>query len=340
MRTAAVQTSTRPPRRPATARALAVTAAGAVMAAFLAVPAHAASSPASSPASSTSSSTEPAGQTGQTGPACATWTSRVVASGLGTAENLVPDGQGGLLVSTNDSTGKLLRLSPDGAVTPLATDLPYAGGLARDGQWVYVATGASALSGLLGTADGTIVRLRVDGGDRTTVATGLVAPNGLARLPDGALVATRTIDLGLGISSAVTHVSPQGVVTPRWSALDGTNGIALDPSGEWLYVNRSLAGETWRVDVANPAHAVRVAAHPLLAFPDDLTVAADGLITTRYLAGEVVRIDPATGMTCVLARGLAQASSVRAGDGRGFRADRLYVTSHAGNVYELAPPAG
>jgi hypothetical protein len=51
-------------------------------------------------------------------------------------------------------------------------------------------------------------------------------------------------------------------------------------------------------------------------------------------------VNPRTGRSCVIARGLANPSAVKFGCGSGRPSDRLYVTRFDGTVRELRPPGG
>jgi hypothetical protein len=73
---------------------------------------------------------------------------------------------------------------------------------------------------------------------------------------------------------------------------------------------------------------------------DDLTIDSKGVLyVAANLAGEVIRLDPATGAHCVIVTGLQNPSSLKFGRGPGWAADRLYVVAFDGTVRELTPPA-
>jgi hypothetical protein len=54
----------------------------------------------------------------------------------------------------------------------------------------------------------------------------------------------------------------------------------------------------------------------------------------------VIQVDPTTGASCVIASGLVNPASVRAGNGPGWPRDHLYVTSWDGTIRELIPASG
>jgi hypothetical protein len=74
---------------------------------------------------------------------------------------------------------------------------------------------------------------------------------------------------------------------------------------------------------------------------DDLTLATSGaLYVAANSAGQVIRVDPRTGSSCVVATGLTTVSSVRQGAGGAFPASRLYATTFTGRIAEITPAAG
>src|SRR4051812_3885994 len=269
---------------------------------------------------------------------CAPYTQRTIASGLGTLENLAFDGRGGLILSST-ANNAIERMTPDGQVTTLVPAVNAPGGLVVRGRTLFFNTGDAAASGALDRADGTLERVDLDTGARTLVAAGLTMPNGLAFLPDGSAVASRDLGSGTGI----TRVSRAGAVQTSWSALDDTNGMAVDPTGRWLYADQTftLDSAVYRISIADPSRAEVVAHLGGVGVPkglDDLTIDGRGrLYLAANSAGEVLRLDPATGASCVIATGLQNPSSVRFGRGSGWSSSHLYVTGFDGSVRELAP---
>jgi streptogramin lyase len=269
---------------------------------------------------------------------CMPWTQRTIASGLGTLENLAFDGRGGLVLSST-ADNAIERMTPDGQVTTLVPDVNAPGGLVVRGRTLFFNTGDAAASGVLGRADGTLERVDLDTGARTLVAAGLTMPNGLTFLPDGSAVASRDLGSGTGI----TRVSRAGAVQTSWAALDDTNGMAVDPTGRWLYADQTftLDSAVYRISIADPSRAEVVAHLGGVGVPkglDDLTIDGRGrLYLAANSAGEVLRLDPATGASCVIATGLQNPSSVRFGRGAGWSSSHLYVTGFDGSVRELAP---
>ncbi len=273
---------------------------------------------------------------------CAPWTVTVLASGLGSLENLEPDGKDGLFVSAS-SQNAVLRLTRTAAPAVAVPGVTSPGGLRVRGGALFFNTGDGAASGVRGTADGTIDRLDLRTGRRTTWATGLTMPNGLVFLPDGSALTSRDIS---GLSpTGITRVH-KGVVQPNWSDQADSNGMAVDPTGRWLYSDETftMASNVYRTEIANPSRRELVASLYTPGVPkglDDLTLASSGaLYVTANSAGQVIRLDPRTKVSCVIASGLTTTSAVKQGKGRAFPASRLYVTGFDGKVLELTPPRG
>ncbi len=268
---------------------------------------------------------------------------RTVASGLGSLENLEPDGRGGMLLSAS-SNKAVERLTPDGMTTVVVPEVEAPGGLRVRGRTLFFNTGDSAPSGLFGRSDGTIDTVDLDTGVRASYARGLTMPNGLVFLPNGDAVVSRDLGRGTGLTrvAAADPSKPQ----LRWADLDDTNGLAVDPTGTWLYVDETFTIESAvrRVRIADPRQIEVVARLGGSGAPkglDDLTIDASGLLyITANGSGEVIRLDPATGASCVIAAGLQNPSAVKFGRGPGWPESHLFVTGFDGAVRELTPPPG
>lgn len=268
---------------------------------------------------------------------------RTIAEGLGSLENVLPDERGGLLVSASDQKA-IVRLAPDGSSTVLVPDVTSPGGLRiRDGV-LYFNTGDSAASGAFGTADGTIDTYDLGTGARATFARDLVMPNGLAALPNGDFVTSRDIGSGTGI----TRVPFDDPAHPQFSWVDtsDSNGMAVDPTGTYLYYVETFTNESavYRVTIASPSMVERVTTLGGTVPPkglDDMTVDGSGLLyIAANSAGEVIRLDPATKDACVIATGMRNTSAVKLGAGPGWPSTHLFVVGFDGVARELTPPAG
>jgi hypothetical protein len=276
-------------------------------------------------------------------PACASWGMRTIASNLGVLENLEFDGRGGLLLSAW-SMNAIERLTPAGGITPVALGVKAPGGQRLRGGVLYFNTGDSPESGYLGVADGTIQQLDLRTGERTTWASGLTMPNGLLFLPDGDAAVSR--DLGTGTGITRIPAGDRGHPQANWVPTDNSNGMMIDPTGKWLYFAQTSQDglPLMRARLSDPRKVERFASLGEGSGLDDMTMDRRGVL---YVAvnrlppdGEVIRFDPQTSETCVIASGLGSPSSVKFGSGPGWPSDRLYVVSFDGTVRELRPPPG
>jgi hypothetical protein len=273
----------------------------------------------------------PAAASARRGP-CAGWRVHTLLRGQGWLENLAFDGRGSITLSALDQ-GRILRLSRKRRLSTLVR-VSGPGGQARRGHILYFTTGVLPAPTLRGTID----RLDLRTGRRSTWARGLNIPNGLAILRNGDAVVSRD----LGLNTGLTRVRARDPRHPQfgWARLDDTNGLAVDPRGRWLYVARifSAMGEVDRVSIAHPRRVKAVGYLGAGAMPDDMTVDQRGIL---YIAGfgngKVYRLDPRTHASCAIARGLARPTSARFG-GPGWRTRSLYVTDVDGHLYELSPP--
>lgn len=283
-----------------------------------------------------------AGQAAPAGSDCRPWVATTVARVLGGLENLAFDGRGTMLLSRNNLVlpGSFDRLTPDGRVHTVVENVDTPGGIAVRGRTAYFNTGDALVGALLGTQDGTIATVDLDTGVVGTHARGLKAPNGLAMLPNGDAVVTAGAGLTL-----ISHNDPSRQVP---FALPGvaTNGLALDPSGRWLYTETSFLDPTttvYAVDLHDPAASPREWTIPsgvLPNFADDLVAdGAGNVFVALNFAGKVVRLDTRTGATCTIADGLIMPTSVRFGAGPGWDDNALYLTALDGAVRKLTPPA-
>jgi sugar lactone lactonase YvrE len=230
-----------------------------------------------------------------------------------------------------------------GATPSLVAAAESPGGLRiKDGALWWV-TGDGLQSGAFGRADGTVERLDLRTRKQTTWATGLTMPNGFTFLPDGSAVTSRDVS---GLNPTGITRTVRGVVQERWSDQADSNGLAVDPTGRYLYSDETFTygSKVYRTEIAHPSRRTVVATLGGPGVPkglDDLTRASSGaLYLAANSAGEVIRLDPRTGVSCVVATGLTTISSVRQGAGGAFPANRLYATTFTGRLVEITPPAG
>ena len=254
-------------------------------------------------------------------------------SGQGWLENLEFDGRGSISISAL-TQGRLLGFSRRGTLSTLLAPVFAPGAQRRRGRFLYFNTGNTVPV----TATGTIDRLDLRTGRRSTWASGLSMPNGLVFLPNGDAVVSRSVGTGTGL----TRVPARDPAHPQfqWARLDDTNGLALDRSRRWVYVTRTFSsdGEVDRVLISDPSRVEVVGRLGAGVAPDDLTVDPRGILyVAGFASGKIYRLDPRTHTSCAIADGLAQPTSPRFG-GPGWHARRLYVTDAGGHLSELTPP--
>ena len=276
--------------------------------------------------------------------ACAPWQPRTVASGLGQLENLEFDGRGSLLLSATNQAA-IVRLAPDGTAGPLVPGVSAPGGLRVRGDSLYFNTGNTAQSAIAGSRSGTFERFDFATGTRTALTTGLVAPNGLAFLPNGDAVVSRALGSGTGITRI--PMSDPSKPQENWARLDGANGMAVDPTGTWLYAVETFTPQArvYRIRIDDPTQIETVASLGGANVPrglDDIDIDARGdLYMAANGSAEILRLDPDSGDVCTLTRGpFRNPSAVKLGRGPGWSPQKLYVVAFDGTVTELTPPAG
>lgn len=272
---------------------------------------------------------------------CREWSKRAVASGLGSLENLEPDGTGGMLISAS-SRSAVERLTRDGARSVVAAGVPSPGGLRVRGDKLYVTTGNSAAAAALGQ-EGTVEEIDLPTGIRHTYSKGMVAPNGLVFSADGDAFTSRSV----GHDAHISRIPADDPANPqtRWGALRDTNGLAVDPTNKWLYASTTFNADAtvYRIRLDDPSQIEVVARLGGVTDPanglDDMTIDRRGnLYIAANGAGRVIRLDPSTGTACVIASGLQNPTAVKFGRGPGWSSGHLFVSGFDGRVVELTPP--
>ncbi len=133
------------------------------------------------------------------------------------------------------------------------------------------------------------------------------------------------------LEGAVRMRTADGRMRDLATGLDGANSIALTRDGKRLFVGQVFMGEgLWEIDLAGLAPPRLVAEHTggLNAFQ----FGADGMIyAPSWERGQVVRVDPESGHTTILAEGFGKPGAVRFDS-----AERLYVLDDAtGELFTL-----
>jgi sugar lactone lactonase YvrE len=270
----------------------------------------------------------------------------VLLADQGLLESVIADTKGRLFFTGPDG---LMRLDRRDAKPKLITPIDGGGGLAfdTDGKLV-VGYGNTIQNGSSGDSTGPsgLYKVDPDTGKFTTFATGLSMANGVARTPDGSFYASN--DVGHNIDRIVAGKTERG-----WSQVESGNGMAVDLTGRYLFVNQTFRpAAIARIDLAHPDQVTTFAtpADPsdLAAGLDGMTIDAAGrLFSAANGAGQVWRANTDASL-CLLLDGLPKfpdgPSAVAVGDRHGtFGAANLYVVTFGGQLIEIEgavqPPA-
>lgn len=249
-------------------------------------------------------------------------------------ENLEFDGRGTLWVS-HMKKDRVEGYAPDGTLRT-SVPVPGPGGIRRgpDGM-MYVNFGAKPPA-----VDGGVMRFDPAAAEPRAekVFGGTPGINGLAIDSGGAFYLSRTLATG------ILKVRPDGTRDEEWTRkadVFGANGLEI--VGDQLYASVLVNGSSpvVRVPLADPARHTTVTrlSHTVLDGKslDDLTLFRGALVVAAFRSGELIRVDPATGRSCVLVDGLRMPTSVRVprafGDHDGRR--ELFVTEASGRVVRV-----
>ncbi len=264
---------------------------------------------------------------------------KVLHSKLGALESAIVDDRGRLFFTSQTwdgpMRGAVLRLDRPGAdPVPIARGIDSPGGLALGERGkLIVGFGDSASGGLIGNIVGRagLLLIDLDSGERETWVSGLGMANGIVRAADGTVYASN--DVGTHIERIDRH----GSVQRRWAKLWSANGLAVDPTGRYLYAAQTFTRSAIRrIELANPAN-VTIHASPDLAgagaFLDGMTIDPAGrLYVAANGAGQIWRVDT-DGTIRALARGLRFPSAVALGRGpRGFSEGNVYAVTFSGEI--------
>jgi sugar lactone lactonase YvrE len=190
-------------------------------------------------------------------------------------------------------------------------------------------------------ADGIVWRVSPEGDASRLLDGGLGDPNFLLVLEDGSLLVSDDA------TDEILAVQPDGTSRLFTDGISHPNGLALSPTGTTLYVAQIFeslrptvtSGKLWAV----PLDGGRLAGAPQLVIDFGREAAIDGLAiddagriyVAANLAGQVWRVDPASGAAVLVAEGMPGAASIAFGAGS-FDAESIYVTStRTGKVWEV-----
>ncbi len=270
----------------------------------------------------------------------------VMHSKLGVLESAIVDDRGRLFFTSQTwegpMSGAVLRVDrPSANPEPIARGIDSPGGLALNerGQLI-VGFGTSVPGGLIGNILGRAGLLLIDPdtGERQRWVTGLSMANGIVRAADGTVFASN--DLGTHIE----RIDRGGTVQRRWAKLWSANGLAIDPTGRYLYAAQTFTrAAIRRIELANPTNVTTHASARLpgaLAILDGMTIDRAGrLYVAANGAGQIWRIDT-DGTIRALARGLTFPSAVALGRGpHGFRDGDLYAVTFSGDIVSVSGAA-
>ena len=191
---------------------------------------------------------------------------------------LGPDGT----LYAGGEAGQVYRISPDAAQSVIGSTGGFLLGIALDGQGRIHACDCGQLKVFRIDADGTVVKRSAGTADRP-----YVNPNYPVFDPDGNLYVSDSGDYwererGTG---CIMKIAPDDTTTMFHDGpLLFANGMAIDPSGEWLYVVQSTAPNVIRLPLAKTNAEPEVTHElPELTVPDGLAFAADGrLVMSCY----------------------------------------------------------
>ncbi len=201
---------------------------------------------------------------------------------------------------------------------------------------IVAGSGLHAANGIAFGPDGRLYVASVPGESifALDIATGAVTvevgpfageADDLVFTPEGALIWTAFME------GAVRRRDPDGGLRDLATNLPGINGIALTRDGARLFASQVFMGEgLWEIDLAGIAPPRLLADHTggLNAFH----FGPDGMIyAPSWDRGQVVRVDPQSGATTVLADGFGKPGAVRFD-----AADQLYVLDdESGELWAL-----
>ena len=261
---------------------------------------------------------------------------RVLARGLGGTEGIAFTAEGRLFVTAGEDVVEVLA---DGG-TRRHAHVPSAVGMAswRGALAVASADDGSGTTGAFCDPHrrGGVYQVFADGGT-ALLAGDLGQPNFLAVTPRGTLLVADDC----AASTRLHEVDAAGASTVWLEGVPSANGVAYSPAADALYVASTFTDPPvlWKVPVdaeGRPGTPAQLVTFAPSSTPDGIAVDADGNVYVALnVLGELRRVTPA-GEVSLLARHVDFAASLAFGQGPGFEACSLYVTSLlSGEVSEV-----
>lgn len=256
-------------------------------------------------------------------------------------ENLEFDGDGGLWVANAGANG-VEHYDSDGNLLETVTGIRAPAAIRKWDNALYVNYGNAVQDYLLPFNNAGVVKLDLATRQVTPYARGLHVANGSAFDSAGNLYVANAGGLN------IARVRPGGQVDTNWALLPSDpNGVTV--IGDTLYASLTLdpLSSVVAVPLANPGawRVVTRLASPLYKGLDDLYAGPDGrLYVVSNLLGELFRVDPATGASCLLADGLPAGlgnqftngiTSVRTAHDFGPHDGDLFLTAGDGRILRL-----
>ncbi|WP_028477267.1 hypothetical protein [Nocardia sp. CNY236] len=214
------------------------------------------------------------------------------------SENVGYDAQENMWVSRLNRN-EVQRYDSAGTLTAtVPVELPGAVRLGPDGL-LYVVYGASPTSVV---RPGGIVRFDPSAAapEPEIFVSGLTMPNGAAFDARG--------DLYVATLSGVVKIRSEAPAEDAWEqfvAAPAASGVAAHDDMVYVTTNGGPLGRIVRIPISAPEEHSIVAdlSAPVAGLPDfadDLLVDSEGIAYVTTLAGQLVRVDPATGTTCTI----------------------------------------
>lgn len=250
------------------------------------------------------------------------------AADVGPTEGITFSDDGRLFASGGD---RILELAADGSARVFAT-VPKVVGLAWWGDALFAASGDDGTGESTGafcdaTRRGAIYRISREG-VVTRFAVGIRAPNFLAVTPWGRLL----VSDDCVTNDRIFEIDASGVVRPWLGGIVSANGLGFSPDGSRLFLVTTFVNPPALFQVAIGADGVAGAAvreHDFAdgSSPDGLALDRDGVVYVALNTGSRIERRRVDGTVEPFADGLEFPASLAFGEGAGFDACSVYVTS-------------